>query len=201
MSVGDRIQNPAHSGYATHEITDESVVNGLRQAAALIKGAVGGYTAKPFDSFTRPADVNAYTSGDLVANSIAAGSVVPLSFTVARAAAGSGMIRRVRIRKTGTSITSANFRLHLYTASPTPTSGDNGVWLTNQAANYLGALDVTLDRVFSDGAAGNGVPASGSEINFALASGQVVYGLLEARGAYTPTSGETFTISLEVLQN
>jgi hypothetical protein len=31
-------------------------------------------------SFTRPADATAYASGDIVANSVTAGSVVPLNF-------------------------------------------------------------------------------------------------------------------------
>jgi hypothetical protein len=161
----------------------------------------GGGTALVSATLTRPADTNVYASGDLVANSTTAGSVTPMQFSVARVAGGSGMIRRVRLRKSGTSITNASFRLHLYSASPTVTNGDNGVWLSDQAATYLGGLDVTLDRAFSDGAAGNGLPISGSEINFDLAAGLVVYGLLEARGAYTPISAEVFIASLEVLQN
>lgn len=165
-------------------------------------GAVGGHTALvTAATMTRPGNTDAYASGDLVANDTVAGSVVPLSFAVARVAAGSGMIRRVRLRTSSTSVTLASFRLHLYSASPTVTNGDNGVWLSDNAANYLGALDITIDRAFSDGAAGNGVPVSGSEINFKLASGSTVYGLLEARAAYVPTNAGTFICSLEVLQN
>lgn len=166
-----------------------------------VLGFVGGITTRPSASFTRPNDTTAYASGDLVANSTTAGSVTPMQFTVARVAAGSGMIRRVRIRKTGTSITNASFRLHLYNSSPTVTNGDNGAWLTDQAATYIGSLDVTMDKVFSDGAAGNGVPTIGSEINFVLPSGQVIYGLLEARAAFTPTAQSVFTVDLEVVQN
>lgn len=164
-------------------------------------GEVGGRTVKPTATFSRPADTTAYASGDLVANSTTAGSVVPLSWSVARVTAGSGMIRRARFRKTNTVLTNASFRLHLYTSAPTPSNGDNGVWLTDQSATYLGAIDVTFAKAFTDGCAENGVPNTGSEINFALASGQTIYGLLEARAAYTPTSGETFTVDLEVLQN
>jgi hypothetical protein len=160
-----------------------------------------GLTTRPTATFNRPADTTAYASGDLVANSATAGSVVPMQFTVARVAAGSGMIRRLRIRKTGTSVTSALFRLHLYNVSPTPSNGDNGAWLTDQSAEYVGSLDVTLDKAFTDGATGNGLPTIGYEINFKLSSGTVLYGLLEARGAYTPASGETFLVELEVLQN
>jgi hypothetical protein len=162
----------------------------------------GGYTALvTAATMTRPSNTDVYASGDLVANSVTAGSVTPLSFTAARVAAGSGMIRRMRLRTSSTSVTLASFRLHLYTASPTVTNGDNGVWLSDQASNYIGGLDVTLDRAFSDGAAGNGIPINGSELNFALASGQTIYGLLEARAAYVPTSAGTFIVSLEVLQN
>lgn len=162
---------------------------------------VVGVAALPSASFTRPADTTPYAVGDLVANSATAGSVTPMQFTVARVAAGSGFIRRCRLRKSGTSVTNAQFRLHLYSASPTPANGDNGAWSTDQSANYIGAFDITVDRAFTDGAAGNGLPVNGSEVNFALASGQVVYGLAEARAAYTPGNGETFAFALEVGQN
>ena len=149
-------------------------------------------------SFTRPADTTQYASGDLVANSTTAGSVVPMRFDVNDTGMG-GMVRRVRIRKSGTSVTSASFRLHLYTTSSiTCANGDNGAWSTNQAVNYVGAFDVTVDRAFTDGAAGNGVPMAGSEINLGL---NTYYGLLEARGTYTPANGEVFTVDLEVIRN
>jgi hypothetical protein len=163
-------------------------------------GAVGGATTNPSANFTRPTDTTPYASGDLVANNVTAGSVTPLSWTVARVAAGSGMVRRARVKKSGTTVTNAQFRLHLYAASPTVTNGDNGVWLSTQSS-YLGSFDVTVDKVFSDAAEGNGAPLIGSEVNFALASGQTIYGLLEARAAYTPANAEVFTVELEVLQN
>ena len=165
-------------------------------------GLVGGVIVKPSANFTRPSDTTAYAVGDLVANSTTAGSVTPMSFTVARVSGGNGSIRRARLRKSGTGLTNALFRLHLYNATiSTITNGDNGVFSTSGVANYMGAIDISVDRAFTDGASGNGVPNIGSEINFALASGQAIYGLLEARGAYTPASGEVFTVHLEVFQN
>lgn len=166
---------------------------------AIIGGQVSGHTARVSASFVRPANTTAYVSGDLVANNVTAGNVTPMSFASGRDEGDlGGMIRRVRLRKTGTALTGASFRLHLYSAAPAPSNGDNGVWLTDGAANYVGSLDVTCDKAFTDGAAGNGVPTSGAEINFLSA---VLYGLLEARGAYTPASGESFTLTLEMLQN
>lgn len=163
----------------------------------------GGVFADNGATFSRPNDTTAYAVGDLVANSVTAGSVVPMSFTVTRVAAGAAMIRRVRFKKSGTTITNAQFRLHLYKVSPTPSNGDNGAWLTTEST-YLGSVDFDLTggnaRVFTDAAKVIGVPAVGSEIIFALTSGQVIYGLIEARAAYTPAANETFTVVLELAQ-
>ena len=163
-------------------------------------GEVGSPMATPSANFTRPADTTAYASGDLVANSTTAGSVVPLSWTAARIGAGSFMVRRARLKKSTTSVTNASFRLHLYAASPTCTNGDNGAWLTTEST-YLGAIDITIDKAFSDAASGIGAPNTGSEISVELSSGQTIYGLIEARGAYTPGNAEVFTGILELFQN
>lgn len=161
-------------------------------------GLVGGFNALVSATMTRPADTTQYTSGDLVANNVTAGSVVPLSLSMARVSGLGGMVRRVRLRKTGTSITSALFRVHFYRSSPTVSNGDNGVWLTNKSADYVGAVDITCDRAFTDGASGNGVPNVGNELNF---TADTYYALIEARGAYTPASAEAFTVELELLRN
>lgn len=162
-------------------------------------GQVGGQIPVLADaSTTLPSGTPTYASGQLMANSATAGSVVPMTFNLSRVAGKGGMIRRVRMRKTGTSLTGASVRLHLYKLLPTCSNGDNGVWLTNNAANYVGSLDVTFDKAFTDGASGNGVPNMGSEINF---TSDTYYGLLEARGAYTRAAGEVVTCELEVLPN
>lgn len=151
-------------------------------------------------SFTRPNDTTAYASGDLVANSTTAGSVVPVTLGGfgESGGAGSTMIRRCVIRKSGTGTTSASFRVHLYdTSSITFANGDNSAWSTNKVANYLGAFDVTVDRAFTDGAWGAGAPVTGSELLERFASGQSLYAVVEARGAYTPTANEVFTITLD----
>ncbi len=147
-------------------------------------------------SMTRPADTLAYGIGDLVANSTTAGSVTPFTFAVSRVTNGLVSIIGGKLEKSTTSVTSAFFRLHLYQTSPTVTNGDNAAWLSIKAG-YLGALDITVDRAFSDGASGIGVPVIGSEIIAIPASGTVnIFGLLEARGAYTPGNAETFLPSL-----
>jgi hypothetical protein len=163
---------------------------------------VGGVTALvAATTMTRPADTTAYAVGDLVANNTTAGSVTPLAFQAARVAGGSGAIWRVRAHKSSNILTNASFRLHLYNAIPTVTNGDNGAWLSNGAANYMGSMDFTFSRPFTDGASGFGIPESVQPILFALASGQTIWGLIEARGTYAPASVETFTLALDVMRD
>jgi hypothetical protein len=149
-------------------------------------------------SFIRPADTTAYASGDLVANSTTAGSVVPMLFLVGSRQRGA-MIRRVILHKSGTGVTNASFRVHVYRAAPiTVANGDNGAWSTNRSIDYAGAFDVTVDRAFTDGAVGVSAPITGAEINV---NEDVIFVLIEARGAYTPVSGEVFSVELEVVRN
>jgi hypothetical protein len=68
-------------------------------------------------------------------------------------------------------------------------------------ADYLGAMDVTIDRAFTDGAAGYGTPTVGAEIAVKLASGTAIFALIEARAAYTPGNAEVFTLTLDDWQN
>jgi hypothetical protein len=155
--------------------------------------------------FTRPADTTAYAAGDLVANSTTAGSVVALTFTFGALKQAAIEIRRFKIRKSNTTITNGSFRLHLFTAIPTFTSaGDNSAigTVAQGAANWLGSLDCGLTIALQDGAVGEGIPVSNTlghaEIvaQFAEGATPVLYGFLEARAAYTPTSAETFNITL-----
>ncbi len=164
--------------------------------------SISGFAARPTATFTTPAGNATYTSGNLVANSANSTLVSPLTWTVGRVAGGTGMIRRVRIISSSTSITNASYRLHLYRTSPTTSAGDNGAWLTNQVAAYMGSVDVVINTAFTDGSQGIGIPNAGSEINFILPPGQsAIFGLLEARAARARVGAETFTTELELLQN
>ena len=107
--------------------------------------------------------------------------------------------RRVRIFKSGTSTTNASFRVHLFNVLPTVSSGENAALaITAGGANYLGQIDVTVGQATGDGAAGQAT----TEINCHPVGGATnLYGLLEARGAYTPSSAEVFSVYLEMAQD
>lgn len=181
----------------------------LREMMSTDPAVAVGFTAVvPGNAtLTRPADTSAYASGDLVANSVTAGSVVPLNFSAARVNGETGVIVGARLQKSGTGVTNAAFRLHLFTIIPTWTaSGDNSAMSANTQAlakGYLGFIDIPAMIGFQDCAWGTGVPDNfRSSLPFAAAAeSQLVYGVLEARGAYTPVSAEVFTAALMVLQD
>lgn len=150
----------------------------------------------PLASFTRPNDTTAYASGDIVANSTAAGSVVPMSFTVGRFTGSGIFISRVQIAKSGTSTTNAAFRLHLFKDLPTVTSGDNAALAMGGLANYIGQVDVTVSQALNDGTKGFSDNTLRTIHTFPTTGG-IIYGLLEARGIYTPVANEVFTVTLE----
>jgi hypothetical protein len=156
-------------------------------------------------SFTRPGDTTAYTSGDLIANSTTNTSVVPLSFVNITPTPGLPFaVIGARFKKSTTSLTTASVRLHLFHTFPTAAVGDNaafdsagalGVDTTN---GYIGYIDATFDVSATAGASARGVPTSpGSSSIVAVSLTGGLWGLLEARSAYTPGNAEVITVSVE----
>lgn len=162
--------------------------------------AAGRVVVVTAPTMTRPADTTQYSTGDLVANSTTAGSVVPLEFDVG---GGSGMVRKIRIRTNRTSggTTSAVFRVYLFRTAPTVAGGDNAAFNPGNAANFIDAMDVVLNEQFSDGAANSSNGAAG-EINYSLPDGSTkLFGLVRAGAGYTPASAEQISVALEILKD
>jgi hypothetical protein len=152
--------------------------------------------------FTRPNDTTAYASGDLVANNTNDSAVVPLTFTPAAELLNRGFaVRRVKLHKSGTGVTSAAFRVHLFSAEPTfTTAGDNGALSTvlQGSADWLGAFDIAAMFAFQDGAIGEGDAVDGGSVYVTPRSDLDLFAVVEARGAYGPAAGEVFTVTLEI---
>lgn len=146
-----------------------------------------------------------YAAGDLIAQSATAASCSGVAIQAARANDKTGMIRRVRLKCNDiTPFLNATIRVHLFKDAPTFANGDNAAFAGGLSeSNYLGAMDVILDRQFSDFVKGIGVPNTGTEINFEPSAGtRNVYAVLETRTAITSAgASKAFTIVLEVLQN
>lgn len=175
------------------------VPTGLTPSGAL---KVGNITANPTSVLTRPTNTTPYAAGDVVASSVTAGSIVVPSFTATGTASGSGHLRRARlITSATTGLAGISFQIDFWQAAPTFTNGDNGVYaVATGAASWLGQIVVSLLQA-GDGAYGVGAPLVGNAIDFALASGAVIYWSLQATVGFTPTSGQTFTLIPEIVQD
>lgn len=153
----------------------------------------------PTASFTRPSDTTAYTATDLVANSTTAGSVTPMQWSLQRLPTGGGNVIAARIAKSATSATAATFNVHLFSAAPVVTNGDNGTFAISTAQSYLGKIAVDMS---TGGQAGTAYLAkSSAAVAIGLDTTQLsgsIYGLLEAAGTYTPASGEVFNVTLTI---
>lgn len=157
-------------------------------------------------SFTRPADTTNYATGDLVANSTVAASVVPLTFTNAIRAAGEAIrIERVRLIKSTLSLTNASFKVRLYSVIPVPTVGDNGLFnnagvlAVPQSGTAGGDFSITMINSCTGGAFGSGTPDIGIGVTLQPTSGTSIFSLIEfaATLPYTPGNSEVFTVVLE----
>lgn len=146
-------------------------------------------------TLVRPADTTQYAIGDLVANSTTAGSVSLLRFGNI-----DGVIETMTLRKTTNVTTAAAFRLWLWAAPAadtlftlTVTNGDNGAFVPSTWENFIGRLSCTAMEAspVAAGAWARLAPDDGSRY---LVTGQRLFGLLEARGAYAPGSAENFIL-------
>jgi len=150
-------------------------------------------------SFTRPADTTAYAAGDLVANSVTAGSVTPLEFRCGMVGRGRGRVTNARILKGAASVTNATFLVHLFGSSPTVNNGDNGAFSAVSLSDYLGSIAVDMSSNAGLSSASAAKVATGDipyDLTKALTANRKIYALLSATGAYTPASGETFEVTL-----
>lgn len=153
--------------------------------------------------FTRPANTDAYTAGDVVSNSTSASTLMefsgffrPNSDGVIRGA----YIIGARLTTDKKSIT-PRFRVHLFNASNPTRSADNAAHQEKYAdiSKRLGYFDLPamstaadttnsdMSRAIDIGLRMFVVPASGSTSLFAL---------LETLDGFTPASGQKFTLAL-----
>lgn len=140
----------------------------------------------------------AYVFGQVIFTSTASSQSVTQTIQSAKAVNQASSILRAGLIKSGTSVTNAIFRLHLFNVQPTLTNGDNATWLST-LANCVGSCDITVNEAGSDKAIGIGVPTIGSTISNTPVTGQNYYYYeLEARAAYAPGQGEIFTPWVEV---
>jgi hypothetical protein len=164
-------------------------------------GVASGNTAMVAVTLARPADTTAYAALDAIANSTSAPVVLTFA-NLARVNAGSGYIVKARLM-TDQAANTARFRLHLYHTAPTAIN-DNAAFteLWANRANRIGYID--FDACTTEGAGSNAAGALNATARLAFvcaAASTTLYGLLEARDAFTPASAQNFFVELTAERN
>lgn len=167
--------------------------------------AGGGITVIRSVSKTRPADTTAYAAGDVINESTSAGTVWTFA-DAARMLGGSGIINKVEIVDYAYVATTLQCELWLFNTT-VGADFDNAVFTPTDAELLTRVAVIPISTAYvGDATAGTGG-------NVSLTSGVVnqsfkcaiaddsLYGVLVARNAYVPISGEIFNIQLFIYQD
>lgn len=157
------------------------------------------------EDLTRPSNSTAYAQGDCVCNATSSADAEFLQFAIP---AGVRVfdVRKLVAHKSNTTNTNAAFRLHLVSAPPTDPVADNDALSALRLDNpihYLGYFEFTFAATLGNFAFVEAAPAAGGQMTLVPDDNtsweddaRYIYGVLEARAAYTPASGETFDFTL-----
>jgi hypothetical protein len=159
----------------------------------------GGQLVTVAKEFTRPADTTAYAANDVVSDSTSATTIQSL-VNVARINGGSGYIVGAALRTNLKSVT-PRIRVHLFNAVGATVSADNAPAQSKYAdiGKRLGSFDLaalatSVDTTNSDY---SGVVDSTLRIPFVCAGGdRNLYFVTETLDAFTPASGEKFSLTI-----
>lgn len=164
------------------------------------KVTAGGIGAIVEATYTRPADTNAYTAGDVIANSTSAATILTFS-GVARAETGSGLIQAATLIDSVAASTKLDADLYLFDTTVVMEQ-DNAAWDPSDAEmlTCLGVVEFRGANFKTCGA--NGIThVQGIGLPFVTVGGKDLYGILVARNAYTPASAEVLKVRLHILQD
>jgi len=163
-------------------------------------------------TLVRPSNTSAYAQNDLIASSTTAGSISVPSFTLPRDDTEVAEITRgVLYTSLVSGFTTFQGRVDLWDAPPTFTNGDNGAYaVATGSAHWLGEMTSQVSNAYLAGADGGHVrllpgpsgTVPGEIIMWARAPGDKLYWSLQEIDStgFTPASGETFTLALDLIQ-
>lgn len=155
-------------------------------------------------TLTRPADTTAYTAGDVVSNN--ATTTTPIAFSdIFPKDAGTGYLVGARLSTDKKSIT-PRIRLHLFNASTATVAADNAAFkeVYADAGKRLGYVDLPAMTTATDSTNSDMSRAFDLTLRVpivAAAGDRDLHVVLEALDAFTPASGQQFSLTLYVDAN
>lgn len=179
-------------------------VSAFAQTTYTFPNTLAGISAT--GALTRAANTTAYTGNQIVcASTSTACAAIPI--TVGRGQNFTGTLLVANLTKSGTSTTNATFTLWFYSRTPTLTSAvDASAFVAPFTADFTSGSVIGSASCLTANST-NAATAQGVYFNCPLsnngylpfqttANGQIIYAVIEVTGAYTPASGEVFTIEL-----
>lgn len=149
---------------------------------------------KASNSFTRPADTTAYTIGDAITNSTASPAV--LQITIPGAVNGQAyVITEAKVISSNKGATLPLFNLYLFPTTYTATN-DNAALTIDQTTYESGGIVVALTEQSSVASYSRTVATGLNYVRALDTNDTKLYTTLQANNAYTPASGEKFTVVL-----
>ena len=145
-------------------------------------------------SFTRPSNTDAYAAGDVI------GPVTTPATLNFSAAVPNSFIIGAKCTKDAATVSNSDFRLWLYVgaASPTPIA-DNSPWTTLYANDAICVGYIDLGTAVTDGSGSDSAFSQNFGVQIPTVGSSTagnLYGVLVAKAAYVPESGEKFTVTL-----
>ena len=165
-------------------------------AAGAVPVAVAGTGYSAQINITRPANVIAYTAGDVCGEALAA-----ITFPNTGPANGSIIITDADLRVDVAAIPAGmtSFRLHLYNATPPSALADNAVWdlPAGDRAAYLGYIDIgaPLDVGSTLYVQTDGLPPR----VYRMGASTSLFGYLVTNSAFTPSSATVKTVRINAV--
>ena len=173
-------------------LTDQ---NGDNPGLARAGGFTGFSTAQ---AFTRPANTTQYSVGQVIAESTTAANL-RIFPNVTRKGATTGVLQAVWITDSSVQSTTPQINLWLFTGVITIQNDAAAFAPSSTDLQHLACAPILLQTW--TGANANGVlSATNLALPFTSPAGQL-WGVAVAANAYTPTSGEVFSITLAILQD
>jgi hypothetical protein len=150
---------------------------------------------------TRPGDTTTYAAGDVIAESTSAATVWTFP-GFARSAGLGGILQGAELIGSTAQTLKLDAELHLFDVAPV-TQNDNVAWAPSdtEIESSLGFVSFATASWKTAGANGL-IAAEGIAKVMQCAAGQTsLFGILIARNAYVPTSGEKWTVRLHCIQD
>lgn len=169
-------------------------------------GQIGGSTVKLLHEFTRPANTTPYAVNDVVSSNATNIGGYSLGDNVARVQGGNGYFTGFRLVTDNSSTLGVNFRVHFGTYGgafneTTDNSPLGLVYNNSKAAAYLGFVDLPATTI--QGGSGIAYTQDNTQ-RFPFEADKTaskIYYLIETLNAFTPASGQKFSLHVFAEQN